>query len=412
MVCHFFCAFVAIALSNSAIAQQDERDQHATHQTMAAGWQFMQDGVVFVTFNHQGGPLGDTELTTQNWWMGMMSRQAGPGRLTLSSMISLEPIHERGYSELFQVGESYRGLPIVDRQHPHDFLMQLSGVWRLPIGSRSSVTIAGAPVGEPAIGPVAFMHRKSAAENPTAPLGHHTFDSTHIAMAVVTAAFERGPWFAEASAFHGREPDEDRWDFADLGPLDSWSARLWFRPNERWAFQVSHALLNEPELLVAGDVERTTTSLSWESNGTSGYTAATAAYGFNESIHGRWDAFLAEGTSKRGRYTAYGRFEAAEVDTDVLRFGVHPLAHSHDGSTLSHVTAIDTVLTLTLGGTRDLWRWAGFDLAAGGDVTFYRVPGRLVPTHSSRPVSFHLFLRTRLPAPAGRMWNAVMARPH
>ena len=72
----------------------------------------------------------------------------------------------------------------------------------------------------------------------------------------------------------------------------------------------------------------------------------------------------------------------------------------------------DPVIALTLGATRDLWRWGGFDFAAGGDVTFYGVPDSLVPTHSSNPVSFHLFLRTRLPAPAGRMWNATMTRPH
>ena len=36
-------------------------------------------------------------------------------------------------------------------------------------------------MGEPALGPVPFMHRASAAENPTAPIAHHIFDSTHIA---------------------------------------------------------------------------------------------------------------------------------------------------------------------------------------------------------------------------------------
>jgi hypothetical protein len=406
MVRHLILTLGLLASAAPALAQHD----HAPQQS-PAGWQFMQDGVVFLTFNHQGGAIGETELVSQNWWMGMMSRHMGPGRLTLSSMISLEPITERGYSELFQIGESYHGLPIVDRQHPHDFLMQLSAVWRLPLGERSSVTIAGAPVGEPALGPVAFMHRKSAAENPTAPIGHHTFDSTHIAMGVVTAGFERGPWYAEASAFHGREPDENRWDLADLGPLDSWSARLWFRPSERWTFQISSAALNEPELLVAGDIRRSTTSLSWETNGGNGYTAVTGAYGLNDSVHGTTDAFLVEATHKRGRYTGYTRFEATDVDTDVLRFGVHPVPHAHDPLEPVHVPVIDTVLALTIGGTRDLWQWAGFDIAAGGDVTFYGVPDRLVPTHSSRPVSFHVFLRTRIPAPGGRMWNAVMSRP-
>ena len=92
--------------------------------------------------------------------------------------------------------------------------MQLAAVWRMPLGDGLALTLAGAPVGEPALGPVAFMHRASAAENPTAPLGHHTFDSTHIALGVVTAAVDRGPWVVEASVFNGREPDENRWDLS------------------------------------------------------------------------------------------------------------------------------------------------------------------------------------------------------
>jgi hypothetical protein len=64
----------------------------------------------------------------------------------------------------------------------------------------------------PPLGPVAFMHRASADENPTAPLSHHNFDSTHIAFGVVTAAVDHGPWVLEGSVFNGREPDENRWD--------------------------------------------------------------------------------------------------------------------------------------------------------------------------------------------------------
>ena len=396
---------VVSVLSASPVFAQHE---HPAPAPSPSGWHFMQDGVVFVTFNHQGGPLGETQLTSQNWWMGMGSRNVGPGRLTLASMFSLEPITERGYSHLFQVGETWEGRPIVDRQHPHDFLMQLSAVWKVPIGDRTSVVLAGAPVGEPALGPVAFMHRRSAAENPSAPIGHHTFDATHIAMGVITGGFERGPWFVEASAFHGREPDENRWDLADLGPLDSWAARIWFRPDEHWTFQLSRGWLNEPEALEPGDVTRTTASASWESGSTTGFTAVTGLYGRNDTLGNAFNSVLLERTHKRGLYAGYTRFEATQVETDLLRFGVHPLPHVDEEL---HTVPRDVVMALTLGVTRDLWRWGGFDFAAGGDVTFYGVPDSLVPTHSSSPVSFHLFLRTRLPAPAGRMWNATMTRP-
>ena len=55
------------------------------------------------------------------------------------------------------------------------------------------------------------MHRLSASENPNAPLTHHTFDSTHIAMGTLTAGVRRGAFTVEGSAFRGREPDEHRY---------------------------------------------------------------------------------------------------------------------------------------------------------------------------------------------------------
>jgi hypothetical protein len=52
---------------------------------METGWQFMRDGIVFLNFNHQGGPRGGNELVVPNWWMGMASRDKSHGRLTFTS---------------------------------------------------------------------------------------------------------------------------------------------------------------------------------------------------------------------------------------------------------------------------------------------------------------------------------------
>src|SRR5262245_36705774 len=168
-------------------------------QDAPSPWMLMSDGALFATFNHQGTDRGGTEFKATNWWMGMATRPAGPGQLTLTGMLSLDPLTatSSGYREVFQAGEVHDGEPVVDRQHPHDFLMQASAAWRVPLTDATHFTIAGGPVGEPALGPVAFMHRQSAAENPAAPLAHHTLDSTHIAMGVVTASIDRGPLTAE-----------------------------------------------------------------------------------------------------------------------------------------------------------------------------------------------------------------------
>src|SRR5207249_8117070 len=156
------CVVTGFAFATAAFAQEPH-DHSQMNMSMDDGWQFMQDGVVFAELNHQRGPRGGTELVVPNWWMGMASREMPRGRLTLNAMFSLDPatVGKSGYRELFQVGEALDGRPLIDRQHPHDLFMQLAAVWRMPVGESSGFAVAGGPVGEPALGPVAFMHRAS-----------------------------------------------------------------------------------------------------------------------------------------------------------------------------------------------------------------------------------------------------------
>jgi hypothetical protein len=366
-------------------------------------WSFMQDGVVFGLFNHQGGPRGGDEFRVPNWWMGMATKKTGRSQLTLTSMLSLDPatVGERGYREIFQVGEAIDGEPLIDRQHPHDFFMQLAAVWRTPLSAKTGLTLAGGPVGEPALGPVAFMHRASAAEIPLAPLGHHTFDSTHIAFGVVTAAVDHGPFVLEGSIFNGREPDQDRWDI-DLGKLDSVSARLWYKPSAAWELQISTGHLKHPEELQPGNIERTTASASWMTQRGSSTSAVTLAYGLNDTDHGTRHALLAEATRRQGALAVFGRFEALQPEVDLLLRGA-----GLDGDAgRTHALA-----AFTAGVVRDVVNLRGFEGAAGGQMTVYAVPQVLRSTHGDRPVSFQLFFRLRPPAPMERMWNMRMSQP-
>jgi hypothetical protein len=386
-------AFLALTPSNT-------RAQQMEMPTDASGWHVMQEGVFIGMFNHQGGPRGGDEFKFPNWWMGMFGRRIGSSHLTVNTMLSLDPatVGKKGYREIFQIGETFEGQPLVDRQHPHDFFMQLAAVWRVPIGAGTGFTVAGAPVGEPALGPVAFMHRASTGENPLAPLSHHTFDSTHIAFGVVTAALDRGPWMFEASAFNGREPDEHRWDF-DFGRLDSFSGRVWFRPSDEWEFQVSSARLREPEELEPGDIIRTTGSVSWLKRSGEDFTAVTVAVGHNGKDHGDQSSLLGEAAHRVGRTAIYGRFEAHQVETSKLSSLVPP-------------DQIDSVWEFTVGGLRDVLRWRGVQGGVGAGITLYAVPEALELTHGERPVSFQLFFRLRPVAGVmGRMWNMHMVKP-
>jgi hypothetical protein len=369
------------------------------------GWHFMQDGVLFAEFNHQGSPRGGDEFVAPNWWMGMAGRNTPKGRLTFIGMFSLDPatVGRDGYRELLQTGESLDGQPLVDRQHPHDLFMQLAAVWRLPLTGATGLTLAGGPVGEPALGPVAFVHRASAADNPSAPLGHHTFDSTHVSFGVVTAAVDHGHWLVEGSLFNGREPDDNRWDF-DLGALDSFSGRVWYRPDDRWEFQASSGRLKDPEALEPGNIVRSTASLSWTRTMDAAVTAITLAYGRNDTDHGARNAVLVEGGWHTRLNTAYGRLEILQVETELLQGGHLPEAGS-DSPT-------DPVVALTLGGVRNVFRGAHLEGGLGADVTFNVVPQTLEPEYGRYPIGFHVFFRLR---PAGRsahrMWNARMSQP-
>jgi hypothetical protein len=403
-----------------AQAQSPPAPAEHQHEPMTEGgaeaaegsWHLMQDGVVFLNVNHQGGPRGGTELAPQSWWMGMAQRPAAGGTLQFNLMLSLDPatLGADGYRELFQVGETLNHLPLVDRQHPHDLLMQAAVVWRVPLSRGYALTLAGAPVGEPALGPVAFMHRASAFDNPTAPLGHHTFDSTHISMGVLTAGVDRGPWAVEGSVFRGAEPDEQRWDLMDPGALDSWSVRGWYRPSERWAFQLSHGFLTNPEATDPGNLRRTTASASWIAHRPRGWTAATVAYGRNNEPGRDFNAWLAEGTHVVGETSVYGRVERVDRETDVLRFGIHAFVGGSKAHVPEGVGGVNAIGALTIGAVRTVGRRRGWDLAAGADVTAYAFPTILKPLYSDRPVSLHVFVRLRPPAPMGRMMDGTMTR--
>lgn len=384
------------------------------------GWHWMADGVAFVTFDHQSTDsvldVPDrtaTQVRSQNWIMASGSHKAGKGQLFVSGMLSLEPatIGARGYAQLFQMGEAYQHLENTDRQHPHDMISQLAAGWRVELGRRSALTVFGAPVGEATLGPVAFMHRLTASENPTAPLAHHTLDSTHIAQGVTGAALDVAAFTFEASAFHGREPDEHRYGVTP-GALDSWATRLWYRPSSDWLAQVSYGYLRQPEELEPGDIRRTTGSLTWTRQRADRTFAITAAVGHNKKMFTDLTAYLGEALARFHNTTFYARGEWMDIETEHLLFPT--IVHKpHPGE------LVDQLGALTLGGVQDVVSSKRFLLGLGADVTMFQVPritrptgANLVDYYGSSPYAVHVFARVR---PRGgvfmRMFNMTMTAP-
>ena len=366
--------------------------------TTAGKWRLMFHGEAFLNELQQSGPRGADKLFSTSWFMPMAQRHLGPGQLTVRAMFSLEPatVSERRYPELFQEGETAYGRPIVDGQHPHDLFMELAAFYDLKLSGHALLSFYGGPVGDPAMGPTAYPHRASASENPMAPLGHHLEDSTHIADDVITAGLTYRKLRFEASGFHGREPDEDRWDM-DAGRIDSWSTRVTVSPAQNWSVQYSIAHLTSPEAIRPGeDVRRMTASVMYNRPLGRGNWASTLLWGRNSDLneHQIGNGYLAESTLHfLGRNNLWGRLENVDRTSDLLLDGA-PLAVNAPERFLARVQAY------TAGYDREFAWMRGVSSALGGQVTFYGKPAFLTPVYGAHPAGFLLFLRFR---PAAHM---------
>ena len=375
-------------LSWAAAAQLDAQAEHI-HSAPAAdspAWSWSWDARAFAGWNYQQRKFRDfQEFESQNWIMGNGQRQVGAGLVRLTGMMSFEPftIQALGSPQVFQTGETFQQAPLIDYQHPHELFMALGLAYERNIRKARAFVHADV-VGSPALGPPAFMHRPSAAENPAAPLSHHMADATHITPGVVTAGVERGALTLAGLWFRGLEPDENRKDI-DLGRLDSWSVQGKWR-RKSWEAQVSGAHLTTPEWVEPFfDVTRLSASLAFTAPDSR--LAVLAAWGQNREVHGILDGYLLEATARPQRRMSY-YLRAEVVAKDILGAGGrHPLG-------FTHFHPLSKVGALTAGYVFDLAQSRTGSIGVGGDVTGYSVPGNLKDSYG-RPLSFRLFLRYR-----------------
>ena len=247
---------------SSGTAWQPDRSEHMGVMRTSGDWTLMGHGVLNLVYDHQSGPRGDDKAFASGMVMGMARRPIGNGTLQFKASLSPDPLMgKRGYPLLLASGETADGEEhLVDRQHPHDFFMELSASVSQNIGPKSSVFLYGGLPGEPAFGPPAFMHREAIMDSPEAPISHHWLDSTHISFGVVTAGIVLDRVKIEASRFNGREPDQHRWNI-ETAPLDSTAVRLSWNPTAELSLQGSWGKFKEPEQLEPG-VDQTRWSAS------------------------------------------------------------------------------------------------------------------------------------------------------
>lgn len=382
--CALALALALICSPGNALAQHD----HHQPPSDTAGWTWSAMGQAFLTANLQERRFRDFhQVESQNWLMGVGTRRLGPSTLALHGMASLEPFTLRrlGSAQVFQTGETLDNAPLIDYQHPHDLIMDLSARVSTPLRG-ATLHLGGGLVDAPALGPTASMHRASASSNPTVPLAHHQLDATHITHGVVTAGVTHRAWTGEASLFRGREPDEDRLDL-DLGALDSWSGRISWRRGGLMA-QISGARLREPDAIELGDVTRLTSSIEYTGAMFGRLVATTVAWGENRAMFGVENAYLAEAVTEFGpQGSIYVRGELVEKHI-LSAGGRHPPGFQHP-----HI--FSRVGALTGGYLHRVGNRPGGQLAIGGDITGYRVPANLVELYGL-PVSIHLFIQWSL----------------
>ncbi len=369
---------------------------------MKGQWKFMFHANVFVGDLQQSGARGADRSFSTNWFMGMAQHKAGPGLFTARVMLSLEPatVTGRRYPLLFQQGETAFGLPIVDGQHPHDFIMELAALYDVKLGDKSLVSFYFAPMGDPAMGPTAYPHRASAIENPVGSLGHHQQDSTHIAGDVATVGFTYRVVRLEVSGFHGREPDEFRWNI-DGGKMDSWSTRFTIQPGKNWSGQYSYARITSPEALFAReDQERMTASVMYnrpfggKSGGGklgSGNWASTALWGRTRSPQDGsvFNSYLLESMLRFiTRNYGWTRIESADRSNELI-LGEQPLPPGFEEQSIGRVQAY------TFGYSRDFDVIPHVASGLGAQVTTYGVPDVLRPIYGVHPVGAMVFVRFR-----------------
>lgn len=379
----------------SGTAWQPSSGPMYMHHKIAGNWLLMFHYNLIAGVNHQGGLRSVTKFESENWFMPMAYHKLGRGTLQLRGMFSFEPFTfpPGGSPLLFQTGETYKGQPLIDRQHPHDLLMELSAQYTLPLGERGTWFTYFAYPGEPALGPVAFMHRASASENPSATLAHHLQDSTHIAFGVLTTGFTYRRFKLEGSIFNGREPDENRYDF-DSHKRNSRSARLSFAPNRNWAMQVSYGFLRSPEGQEPDvDVRRATASVQYNRPFTRGNWASAFVWGRNH-LSGQGETRNLNGYTLEStvnfldRNYLYTRMELVDKD-ELLRANERALLGIADHHPSFRIGAY------TFGGARDLLNKESLSLSIGSDLTFYTKPNILDPLYGQNPVSWKLFFRLR-----------------
>jgi hypothetical protein len=389
---HSYSLSLPMQRDGSGTSWNPDNSPMAMIMTMQKKSMWMFHGSIFLRYDDQqlnGKTLRSGEKPdAPNWLMAMHNREVGKhGLFNFTSMISLDPltVGSAGYPLLFQTGESYRGLPLVDKQHPHDLFSALSVAYTQRLNKKMDAFVYFGYPGEPALGPVAFMHRVSAMDDPDAPLSHHWQDATHITFGVATIGFRYENLKLELSDFTGREPDENRYDF-DAMKFDSYAYRLSWNPDKHWALQYSQAFIKSPELLHPSEnVWRYTASAIYATPiKNEHFFNASLVWGMNvESSDNKTNSALIELSQQFKKQAIYSRYEFVQKNAEELALQNVPS------------DAVYNINEWTIGTNRKFLSFGKINLLGGLQFTGYFPPPSLKNLYGNLPLAGEIYLQLR-----------------
>jgi len=392
-------------------------------------WNVMFNGTLWGIYTNQGGPRGRDKTFGAGWVMPMASRRLAGGIFTVRTMFSIEPLTVTNgrYPLLLQTGETWKNIPILNGQHPHDFVKELGASYQYRLSENTTLNLYAGLRGDPAIGPTAYPHRISTSENPMAVMSHHYQDSTHIAANVTTLGVTHRWVTFEASGFHGREPDEKRWGI-ELGPINSFASRVTVTPTSRWAMQYSVGRINNREATHPDrDSFRQTSSATYVLPTARGHWATTLVWGRNHDLaytqkpngellsilqsapprkpNGQREHIVLVPTRVQGQtfnsYTAestmffkdkhwiWGRAELTDKDS-LLLFEEAPYVRLLEEYRYTRIKAY------TAGYSYELPKVSSFlRPALGGQFQVFQLPANLSPIYGAHPMGMQVWLRLR-----------------
>lgn len=332
----------------------------AASSLSAQQWHVFDRGAAFATLVTQTGPQNpQNRFFSTNWLSGGAERNYGDVSVMVRGRVSLEPltVPAEGSPQLLQYISPPSGGPLLDHMRAHDLIEEAA----VQVGWKA-LRLYVAPIGEPPLGATPYAQRESALDFAEAPFSYDVAESFHVGTRVVVAGITTAPFDVEAGVFHNSVSTGRHATIKD-GPIDSWSARVTFRPAPHWSVDASHGSLGDAKQKV------TSGSLSYESP----HVVTSAIF------------------TRREPLNAYG----LEV---VLRGGRNAFmvrAESTDRPAGSVYVQARRATNLTLGDVVDVYRRGRLRTGLGVNIDYQTSTGELKERYGHKPQSVYTFVRVR-----------------